>query len=273
MIKKSSGKGSDTVHTASDFARGRKKSLEIKQIREHVDKLEALPDGAPMPDWSELSIGDRFGIVLRLVPADQRKRLLGKSDSHVKRYERGDVDVPFTVVAALAAETEIPLDWIVSGKAMERRLPLLMMVPGNHDNYTDDVPVQKLAFKMAAGRGALMLDDTAEHVRFPRAVLQHAGVTPPNARLMEAAGDSMKSTINDGDLMLVDVSPAAATIVDGKIYVFSLGDEGFVKRLRRSAGKVIMVSDNRDVFPPEEVPPESEMRVYGQVKWVGRNVS
>lgn len=270
MIKKSSTKGSDTVFTASRIAGERRKRLEIKQIRSFVEKLQALPDAAPMPDWSELSIGDRFGIALRLVPADQRTQLLGKSESHIKRYEQG-VDIPLTVVAALAAETEIPLEWIVSGKTMDRR-PQLYAIPGNHDRL-DDVPVQKLAFKMAAGPGALMLDDSAEYVRLPRAALQQAGVTPQNARLMEASGDSMKSTINDGDLMLVDVSPSAVSFVEGKIYVFSIGDEGYVKRLRRSQGKVMMVSDNHDVFPPEAVPPEPPMRIYGRVIWAGRNVS
>jgi SOS-response transcriptional repressor LexA len=270
MIKKSSIKGSETVFTASEFARKRKKRLDIKQIRSFVEKLQALPDGAPMPDWSELSIGDRFGITLRLVPPDQRVHLLGKSESHIKRYEQG-VDIPLTVVAALSAETEIPVDWIASGKAMERQPPLIHAVPGNHD--VESVPVQKLAFKMAAGHGALMLDDAAEHVQFPRLVLDRFGVSPQNARLMEASGDSMKSTINDGDLMLVDVSPSASTIVEGKIYVFSLGDEGYVKRLRRSGGNVMMVSDNREVFPPEAVPSEPPMRIYGRVLWAGRDLS
>jgi phage repressor protein C with HTH and peptisase S24 domain len=46
----------------------------------------------------------------------------------------------------------------------------------------------------------------------------------------------MRTTINDGDLMLVDVSPAATEIVEGKIYVFAIADEAYVKRLRRAGG-------------------------------------
>lgn len=272
MIKKASRKGADTVFSASDFAPGRKKRLEIKQIRAFVEKLQGQPDGAPMPDWSDLSIGDRFAIALRLIPADQREKLLGKSESHLKRYESG-TDIPLTVVAALAAETEIPLAWIVSGKAMDRLPPLVRITPDQPNNeYADDVAVQKLAFKVAAGRGALMLDDTQKYHSVPRFILQSAGVAPQNARLLEASGESMKTTINDGDMLLVDVSPTATTIVEGKIYVFSLGDEAFVKRLRRTGGKVIMISDNREMFPPEEVPEESAMRIYGQVKWAGRNL-
>ena len=89
---------------------------------------------------------------------------------------------------------------------------------------------------------------------------------------MEAAGENMKTTINDGDLMLVDVSTNAKQIVESKIYVFALGAEAYVERLRRSGSRVIMISDNREVFPAEEVPEDPPMTIYGMVKWAGRNL-
>lgn len=270
MSKKATTEIGATVFSAAKSVPERQKSLDIRQIRTYVEKLREQPDGAPMPDWSGLSVGDRFAIALRLIPSDQQPQLLGKSDGHIRRYERG-LDIPLTVVAALAAETEIPMEWIVSGKAMDRLPPLIRIVPGNHD--MTDVAVQKLAFKAAAGSGALMLDDSAAHHYVPRFMLQTAGVAPQNARLLEASGDSMKSTINDGDLMLVDVSPAATQrIVEGKIYVFSLGNEAYVKRLRQTSDRVIMISDNRELFPPEDVPAHSELRIYGRVMWAGRNL-
>lgn len=91
-------------------------------------------------------------------------------------------------------------------------------------------------------------------------------------RLWEASGESMRETIHDGDLLLVDVSPAATQIVEGKIYVFSIGNEAFVKRLRRLGDKTIMISDNREMFPEEVVPDHLPMRVYGRVKWTGRTL-
>lgn len=271
-MKKSTTETRKSAYTAESFANGAKKRLELKQIRVFVEKLLAQPDGAPMPDWSELSIGDRFAIVRRLVPADQREEVTGKSDSQHQRYEQG-MDIPLTVVAALAAETEIPLEWIVSGKAMDRRPPLVYVSPEQPQADAEDVAIQKLAFKASAGSGAMVLQEIAEHVRFPRAILEHAGVVPQNARLLEASGESMRSTINDGDTLLVDVSTAAIQIVEGKIYVFSVGDDAYVKRLRRLGEQVLMISDNREMFPePEEVPKHLPLRVYGRVKWAGRNL-
>jgi hypothetical protein len=271
-MKMRSGKTRDTVHSASDFAQKPRKKLNIAQIRDRVGRLLHLPDGAPLPDFSDLTVGDRFAILLRLVPDDQWEQLLGRSKNHIRKYESG-TEIPLTVVAALAAETEVPLDWIVLGSAMDRRPPLVYVSVDRPAADPDDVPIQKLAFKVSAGNGAILLDDAAEYVRFPRFILESHGVAPQNARLMIGSGESMRPTINDGDLMLVDVSPTAAQIVEGKVYVFSVGDDAFVKRLRKMGDQVMMISDNRELFPDEQpVPQHQPMRIYGRVKWAGRSL-
>lgn len=135
----------------------------------------------------------------------------------------------------------------------------------------EDVPLQKLAFTVSAGHGNVTIDESASSVRFPRAILDHIKVKPQNARLMESNGLSMWPTIDDGDLMVVDVSDTA--IADGRIYVFSIGGEAFVKRLIRGDGVVIMKSDNRELFPhDEEVPKHAYFKIFGRVKWTGRSL-
>ena len=263
--------GSELTTSADYLAASGKKRIGIKQIREYVELLESLSDGAPMPDWSDLSIGARFGIGLRLIPPGQREPLLGKSPSTTSRYEQG-LDIPLTVMAALATETQIPIEWYVSGRAMDRHAPPVHVPSETQPSDSDDVALQKLAFKAAAGDGALMVDERTTRVRFPRFVLTQQGVAPANARLMEASGESMRETISDGDLLLVDVSPAATQIAEGKIYVFSVGNEAYVKRLKRSGDDVIMISDNRELFPPETVPKGLPLRIYGRVKWAGRGL-
>lgn len=271
MVKKSSGSARNSVHSATDFSGTAHKRLEIKQLRSFLRELEELPDGAALPDWSGISLGDRVAIVAQLIPDEAaRDEVMGRrSTFSLSRYRAG-AEIPTTVVAALAAETELPLQWIVTGKPMEALPPVVYVTPDHPAADAEDVPIQKLAFKAAAGRGSLVIDEQAEYVRFPRFTLAHAGVAPQNARLMEASGESMKDTINDGDLMLVDVSPAATQIVEGKIYVFGIGNDAYVKRLRRSGERLIMISDNRDMFPEEDVPEHLPFRVYGRVKWAGR---
>lgn len=244
----------------------RTKKLDIRQVRERVAFLTQLKDDEELPDWSDLTIGDRFAIAFRLLPVDERDRVLGKSAGHARRYEQG-VDIPLTVIAALAAETDLPMEWFATGKAMHRLGEKLSV----SDELSADVPVQRLAFKAAAGKGELIMDQAASRVNFPRFLIQQAGVALQHARLMEASGESMKSTINDGDLLLIDVSPAATQIVEGKIFVFGVGNEAYVKRLRKSGDRVVMISDNREMFPEEPVPTHMPFKIYGRVKWSGRN--
>lgn len=252
------------MHSFQEFLDAGKKRLNVKEVRAYVAELESLPDDAPLPDWSHLTINDRFAIARRFVPREHLEGLLGKSDSQVQRYEQG-LDIPLSVVAAMAAETEIPLEWMVTGRSMDR-----LSSSAHADAF--DVPVQKLAFKVSAGGGSLIVDEEASYIRFPRAVLDMVGLKPENARLTEGSGESMRPTINDGDLLLVDVSLGAMQIVEGKVYIFSIGEEGYVKRLRKVGDRTLMVSDNREVFPEEIVPDYLPMRVYGRVVWAGRKL-
>lgn len=129
--------------------------------------------------------------------------------------------------------------------------------------------VRRLAFQASAGAGALVIQEEPSPLPLPSALITELGLKPENARAMEAQGDSMKPTIEDGDLILVNV--ADRELRDGKIYVFTIGDEAFLKRLRRERGRAVMVSDNPD-FPPEPVPAGEVIRIIGRVVWGGRRL-
>ncbi len=92
------------------------------------------------------------------------------------------------------------------------------MTPDQPFGESEDVPLQKLAFRPAADRGTLVMDQQADYVRFPRAILKHVGVKEQSARLMESSGESMWPTIADRDLVLVDVS--SIEIIEGKFMFF-----------------------------------------------------
>ncbi len=79
----------------------------------------------------------------------------------------------------------------------------------------------------------------------------------------------MKPTIEDGDLILLDV--ADRELRDDKIYVLTISDEAFLKRLRRERGRWMMISDNPR-FPPEPIPAAEVTRVVGRVVWGGRRL-
>lgn len=72
--------------------------------------------------------------------------------------------------------------------------------------------------------------------------------SPENLAIVTGIGDSMRPTFEDGDPLLVD--RGVADIRLDAIYVLSLNDELFIKRIqRRPDGTVLMISDNRAYEP------------------------
>ncbi|WP_430715341.1 S24 family peptidase [Rhodopseudomonas pseudopalustris] len=270
------GEGSD--HRGGNLRKNTSRRLKYTDVKARLDDLRDVPLGGELPDWSALTIGNRFAVALRLIPKELRESALQRSGKQIDRYESADTDdpkapkIPDQVLAALAAHAKLPASWLADGQAVDRMPPVTSGTTDELLAPDGDVPLQKLAFKVSAGHGALTIDESSHYVRFPRAILDHIGVKAANARLMESSGLSMWPTIDDGDMMVVDVSDTA--VADGRIYVFSNGGETFVKRLlRNSSGVVMMRSDNRDLFPNDApVDSNGDFRIFGRVRWTGRSL-
>jgi len=175
-------------------------------------------------------------------------------------YERGETEPQLSFLVALVREGADP-SWILIGTG-ERRAA----------EPSDAVLIERLTFRASAGNGALVIEPTGEMVSVRAELLRRLSLKPEYARQIEADGDSMLPTIHHGDPLLIDVSPQArARFVDNKIYAFTIGDEAYVKRLRREPGRIVMVSDNRD-YPERPVPAGEPFRIIGRVKWGEREL-
>lgn len=74
---------------------------------------------------------------------------------------------------------------------------------------------------------------------------------PVNLAIITGYGDSMAGTFDDGDVLLVDRGYTEIKI--DAVYVLSLGNELYIKRLqRRPDGTILMISDNPK-YPPYEI--------------------
>lgn len=131
---------------------------------------------------------------------------------------------------------------------------------------------------LAAGGGALnSSEEIIDHLTFRADWLQGIGVSPSHARLGRASGLSMFPTIDDRDLVLMDVSkrePPVRRRPNGdtwKLPIYSFLDDGEarVKRIDRpESDLLILVSDNRD-YPPEVRSGSQlqDLNIIGKVKW------
>lgn len=137
----------------------------------------------------------------------------------------------------------------------------------------DVVMIRSFAEKFALGGGAVLdEDDTyARDVAFPRVFLG-GGRRRDYADhfLIKGEGDSMITTIFDGDDILVDGS---ARQIDQQDRIWALGyaDLGMVKRVLRLPNGELRIKSDNPAVPPFDVA-ESEIRVLGRVKWIGRRV-
>lgn len=91
-------------------------------------------------------------------------------------------------------------------------------------------------------------------------------------RLMRVTGESMRPTLEDEDVVLVDLSQR--DILAGKIYAVRMDDEMVVKRLEKKPGKLVLLSDNRALYEPLEISlaEYTNVEVLGRVIWMAREM-
>ena len=104
-----------------------------------------------------------------------------------------------------------------------------------------EVPVASI--QVAAGPGRYALDEAiVDKWPFPRKWLETLG--PPAAlRVVHVAGDSQEPVLRDGDAIIIDTSPTAAT--DG-MHVVRLDDALMIKRLQIEGARIRLKSHNAE---------------------------
>ena len=130
--------------------------------------------------------------------------------------------------------------------------------------------VPKVEARLSAGTGSLEVSDNIKgYFGFRSDWLRRKGC-PTQMVLMSITGDSMRPTLENGDLALVNL--AQTDVVSGGIYAVGVDDSVLVKRLDKRPGKIVLVSDNREAYEPQELDMTDEivrdsLRVIGRVLW------
>jgi phage repressor protein C with HTH and peptisase S24 domain len=196
----------------------------------------------------------------------------GVSQTTISDIERGR-NAGSTEAAALAAVLGVEALWFSVGKGPK------------HLTNTDDEPreptedefalVPQLDISAACGDGRFN-----DHVvvkgglAFKKSSLREFGVTEKTARIVFASGGSMSPTIQDGCVVLLNLSDREPK--DGKVYAICKPDGGLVlKRLvfeyRPEVGAQVWVmrSDNADKkeHPDKLLPPDDRTMIVGRAIW------
>ncbi|UYT08170.1 XRE family transcriptional regulator [Treponema denticola] len=116
--------------------------------------------------------------------------------------------------------------------------------------------------KLSAGYGSDLPDNDSPtaYISVPRFLAKYG----TNLAALYVEGDSMEPTLSRGDMIVCD---SCGWSGEG-IYAIQMEGSGFVKRLSRKPGKLVVISDN-PIYMPYEVPFESEdIRIIGRVHGV-----
>lgn len=118
--------------------------------------------------------------------------------------------------------------------------------------------------RLAAGTGEVVFEESSDVSIAVAAEALAAWARPERLTCVRAAGDSMEPTIRDGDLVVVDTGRTEP--LDGSLFAVRT-DAGFVvKRLRRTADRWLLTSDN-PAYTSRDV--GSDDRILGQIAWCG----
>jgi phage repressor protein C with HTH and peptisase S24 domain len=219
----------------------------------------------------------RLQTAVRLAGGQGRvAQLTDRTTRQIRRYLDGD-EAPLTVVSRIAEAANVTLDWLVSGRLPVHHLDTLDQfreaatdgaMVGESDGF---VLIPRFGVAASAGAGSMVEADAIDgFISFRESwVRRTLGLNPKRLALISAEGDSMRPTITEGDVLLIDTS--IRRVRDSAIYVLRLDGVLLVKRLRlRMDGSVDVISDN-PAYQPELLTAThvESLSIAGRVVWHG----
>lgn len=182
---------------------------------------------------------------------------VGVEPSYISLMESGKRTPSKTVTELIAVKCGVSIEWLTTGAGPKFKGPGAAEELKKYSFDVVDVPVYALA---GAGNPKELFE--SEPIgKIAISVRKYK----PGMTALRVSGESMEPTIKDGAEVLVDRQ--AVDLVDGRIYVVYLKDNGIVlKRLYRGPGVILLKSDNPS--SPELMVKPEEMVIQGRVTGV-----
>lgn len=209
----------------------------------------------------------------------------GKLNVHqvdISRLERGETVNPSPELLLNICQLQQPavdLKWLVSGEGnkFQGHIVGTSEQPSTKGTvWSDDFVTFSLKDfgSLVEGAESQEPEHLSDSLAFKKSwILENLKAQPEDVILLEAYCDSMKPTLNKGDLILVDRAVNLVTN-DGLYCFYNSEKQVLIKRLQRSPeGGVVVKSDNPDYesFTLSGASWE-EVGIIGRIAWIGRRV-
>lgn len=211
-----------------------------------------------------MALGSRLNeaLIYRGIKAAELARRAGVDEATISALITRD-SVRSNHAPALALGLRISVQWLLTGEGTMEEHSLQEPSPEKY--------VYISRYRATGGLGTGRLNE--QHVEvsgthaYRRDWILKNGWRPEGLAVFEAEGPSMEPTINDGDVVLVNIDETK--IKSGEVYAIEDADQGTrIKRLfRQLDGRVRVVSDNPDkrLYPDDFLTPDTGARVIGKV--------
>ena len=202
-------------------------------------------------------IMQQFGSVADLA------RAVGVSDNAIYKWVSGRGQPSMMSLVNLSKAAGVSVEWLATGRGGPSK--------GKSEIHTSEpaevVPLPHHSLRATNGRMAIQNQQIVDYVSFQSQWLQRAlNIDLRNMALVEVIGDSMSPTIDEGDLVLVDLREGRFRH-DG-VYVLRAGTDLAVKRLQRQPDGALLIRSDNPAYESSMVKPE-EVTLLGRVVWIG----
>lgn len=251
------------------------------------------------------AFADRIDLIINSVGGNSEfARKCGASESVVRSWRKGDSDPSRKRLIAIAEAFDVSLVWLATGTGEMRpdtskaqRLqnsdlapPLALQASaevktaslGCEEQVQEDetgaewdnfalVPVYDV--QASAGHGSHVKSEIQTgQLAFKKAWLREKGLEVGHLAIITAKGDSMETTICDGDTLLVDTR--VDKIIDDSIYIVQADHHLIVKRLQQDFdGSIFAISDNPRYEKRHLNPDQAKaLKIAGRVCWYGHEI-
>jgi len=211
----------------------------------------------------------RFQQLVDQLASGNKKRfaeVTGKSASHVYKICRGNSRPSMVYLQRLFDEFNIDLNWLLTGERSDEQSGVA--------NNPSLVFAPLFDVQASAGGGVMVQgEEIAESFGFNKQWLSsQLNVSSDKLAFVTVSGDSMQPTLDDGDMILADLS--TQQVYREGIYLLQTEDGLLSKRLKAQAnGHIEVISDNA-AYPNWTLSDANseQAQVVGKVVWFGRKV-
>lgn len=215
------------------------------------------------------SLASRFQLVVDQLTKGNKKQfseLTGKSSSHIYKICKGKSRPSMAYLQELYDNFQIDLNWLLTGQESEGS-----SVTGSV-NSNDLVHAPMFDVQASAGAGMTVnSEEITENFAFNKHWLSsQLGVHSEQVAFVTVSGDSMLPTLEEGDMILVDMSQQQ--VQREGIYLLQTEGGLITKRLiNKKVGELEVISDNSD-YPSWTIDAQNseQTQIAGKVVWSAR---